>query len=174
MHYLCLFFKGFWLFFLPVVSPALSVRRGKMKETFRFLPFLHHFSSFFPIFSLLSQIFPSFSFSHFFFCFSNFSLSVGHSAPMHHPTPATLLVPLFQSFLAVLLATILRFFTKLHWGGQISVFMILLCTQGNVTLLTSTLLRVHSQIPVLGLTGRARSIRAAPPGAGYKAGKILE
>ena len=45
----------------PPLEPALSVRKGKVKETSQFLPFIPDFSSFFPIFPEFFQIFSDFS-----------------------------------------------------------------------------------------------------------------
>ena len=46
-----------WMLEFPQEIHMLSVRRGKVKEPSRFLPFLPDFSSFFPIFPLFSRFF---------------------------------------------------------------------------------------------------------------------
>ena len=56
-----------------VAEPALSVRRGKVKELSRFLPFLSNFSSFPPLFP---------DFPLFFLIFGKFFTVRGHSAPL--------------------------------------------------------------------------------------------
>ena len=55
--------KGLKLCSWAVAYPALSVSRGKVKETSWFLPFLPDFSWFFPIFPEFSPIFGKFSLS---------------------------------------------------------------------------------------------------------------
>ena len=65
-----------------VALPALSVRRGKVKEPSRFLPFLPDFSSFSPIFPDFFPLFPGF--------WQIFRCQGWHSAPLATPVATPL------------------------------------------------------------------------------------
>ena len=83
-----------------VAQPTLSVRRGKVKETSRFLSFFPNFSSFFPIFPEFFPIFLTFpNFWQFFHC------QGWHSAPPCHPSgyaTVVLIVRLVCLFISLL------------------------------------------------------------------------
>ena len=68
-----------------VAQPALSVRRRKVKEPSQFLPFLHSFSQFSPIFSWFFPLFP---------ILGNFFTVKGDTLPPLPLPPLTMLLPL--------------------------------------------------------------------------------